>query len=132
MLLGNHFKNLYLWGVESDASCLLANFNTASGVFSIERPYGQPMISNLNDLNYLFMETEEKRRSVIPQGALIAMAIFMILVYIGMGILFFIDLFGWGKMAEPWPVLNYVCGVILILYGIYRGYRLYKGIGTPV
>lgn len=90
------------------------------------------MISNLNDLNYLFMETEEKRHSVIPQGALIAMAIFMILVYIGMGILFFIDLFGWGKMAEPWPVLNYVCGVILILYGIYRGYRLYKGIGTPV
>lgn len=78
------------------------------------------------------METEEKRKSVIPRGALIAMAVFMVLVYIGMGVLFFMDLFGWTQMAQPWPVLNYVCGVILVIYGIYRGYRLYKGIGTPV
>jgi len=78
------------------------------------------------------METDEKRKSIIPQGALLAMAIFMILVYIGMGIMFFIDLFGWTKMVAPWPALNYACGVILVLYGIYRGYRLYKGIGSPV
>lgn len=86
----------------------------------------------INSLNDLFMETDEKRRSIIPRGALLVMGIFMILVYIGMGVLFFIDLFGWARMAEPWPVLNYVCGVILVLYGIYRGYRLFKGIGTPV
>lgn len=77
------------------------------------------------------METDEKQRSMIPRGALIAMGIFMIIVYIGMGVLFFIDLFGWAQMASPWPVLNYVCGAILVLYGIYRGYRLIKGIGTP-
>ena len=77
------------------------------------------------------METDEKQRTMIPRGARLAMGIFMILVYIGMGVLFFIDLFGWAKMTSPWPALNYICGVILVLYGIYRGYRLYKGIGTP-
>lgn len=69
---------------------------------------------------------------MIPKGALLVMGIFMILVYIGMGVLFFIDLFGWGQMAQPWPTLNYICGVILVLYGIFRAYRLVKGIGTPV
>ncbi|MBD5365783.1 MAG: hypothetical protein K2M68_04825 [Muribaculaceae bacterium] len=78
------------------------------------------------------METDDKRRSVIPRGALLAMGIFMVLVYLGMGVLFFINLFGWASYAQPWPTLNYICGALLVLYGIYRGYRLVKGIGTPV
>lgn len=78
------------------------------------------------------MESDEKRKSVIPKGMLLVMAIFMILLYIGMGVLFFCNFFGWASYGQPWPVLNYVAGVILVLYGIYRGYRLYKGIGTPV
>ena len=78
------------------------------------------------------METDDKRKSVIPRGALLAMGIFMVLVYIVMGVLFFVDLFGWATYAQPWPVLNDVCGTVLVIYGIYRGYRLAKGIGTPV
>ena len=78
------------------------------------------------------METNEKRKSSIPQGILIAMGIFMVLVYIGMGTMFFIDLFEWATYASPWPLLNYACGVILVLYGIYRGYRLIKGLSTRV
>lgn len=78
------------------------------------------------------METNDYRRSPIPKTALLVMGIFMVLVYIGMGILFFCDVFGWNGYGGVWHVLNYVCGVVLVLYGIYRGYRLYKGIGLPV
>ncbi|MBD5180450.1 MAG: hypothetical protein HDT01_04040 [Bacteroidales bacterium] len=78
------------------------------------------------------METNETRKSKMPKGALLILGIFMVLVYVGMGVLFFCDFFGWGEMAQPWPTLNYIAGVLLVIYGIYRGWRLYKGIGTPV
>ena len=48
--------------------------------------------------------------------------IFMILVYVGVGILFLCNVF---------DIINYgvsiAIGVLLCLYGIFRGYRLYKG-----
>ncbi len=78
------------------------------------------------------METNENRKSPVPRKALIVMGIIMICIYIGMGVLFFCNTFGWLEQGGVWKVLNYVCGVVLILYGIYRGYRLYKGIGLPV
>lgn len=79
------------------------------------------------------METDEYReKGTLSKGLRIVLGIFMIVIYVGMGVLFFIDLFGWAKMAEPWPVLNYIVGVILVLYGIYRAYRLYKGIDSPI
>lgn len=78
------------------------------------------------------METNEKKESPIPRNMRIVLGVFMILVYIGMGILFFCDYFDWNEYGGVWEVLNYVCGVVLVLYGIYRGYRLYKGIGLPV
>lgn len=78
------------------------------------------------------METNEKRKSPIPQTMRLIMGIFMIIVYIGMGVLFFCDVFDWNAQGGVWPVLNYVCGSVLILYGIFRGYRLYKGIGLPI
>lgn len=74
------------------------------------------------------METDDRRKSMIPSSAWLVMGIIMILVYVGMGVLFFIDFFGWGQDMQPWPTLNYVCGVILVLYGIYRAYRLWKNI----
>lgn len=78
------------------------------------------------------METNDNRYSAIPQKARIIMGIVMICVYIAMGVLFFCNFFGWIEYGGVWKVLNYVCGVVLVLYGIYRGYRLYKGIGLPV
>lgn len=78
------------------------------------------------------METDDyKEKGGLPKSVKIILGSIMVLVYVGMGVLFFIDLFGWAKMTEPWPVLNYIVGVILVLYGIYRGYRLYKGEGLP-
>lgn len=78
------------------------------------------------------METNETRKSKMPKGALLILGILMVLVYVGMGVLFFCDFFGWSEMTQPWPTLNYICGIVLVIYGIYRGWRLYKGIGTPV
>ena len=78
------------------------------------------------------METNENRRSPIPRSLRVVLGIIMILIYIGMGLLFFCNFFGWNEHGGVWHVLNYVCGVVLVLYGIYRAYRLYKGIGLPV
>lgn len=55
--------------------------------------------------------------------------IFMIVVYVGMGVLLLIGFFG-----EPtnmlWKVCNYAVGVILIIYGIWRAIRLIFGLDT--
>lgn len=48
--------------------------------------------------------------------------IFMVLIYIGVGLLFFFDVFSIDSHA-----ISYTVGALLILYGIFRGYRLYKG-----
>lgn len=57
-----------------------------------------------------------------PKGARLVFGIFMVLVYIGVGILFFTNVFSIDN-----EVISYVIGGILCLYGVWRGYRLYKG-----
>ena len=48
--------------------------------------------------------------------------IFMIIIYFGMGIaLLFTDIFAW-QMRE---VVRIILGALFVLYGIYRGYRLF-------
>ena len=47
----------------------------------------------------------------------------MILVYLGMGTLF---LMGYFKQILPEMIGNIV-GVLLAIYGLWRGYRLFKG-----
>lgn len=58
-----------------------------------------------------------------PKGARIAFGIIMILVYLGVGLLFIFNVF---------DIINYtvscIIGAILIVYGIFRAYRLYKGV----
>lgn len=51
--------------------------------------------------------------------------IFMVIIYVGMGILLLINFFGW-QTEYNWP--RYTVGVILIIYGIWRAYRHYAGI----
>ncbi|MDE5901665.1 MAG: hypothetical protein K2O78_01310 [Muribaculaceae bacterium] len=57
-----------------------------------------------------------------PKGMRLVFGIFMVLVYLAVGVLFLCNLF---------DIINYgvsiAIGVLLCLYGIYRGYRLYKG-----
>ncbi len=42
-----------------------------------------------------------------------------------MGILLLINAFNW---SSDWAWCRYIVGVVLIIYGIFRGYRQYKGI----
>ena len=59
----------------------------------------------------------------IPKGGRIVFAIFMILVYLAVGLLFIFDVFSLGLH----PAVNYSVGGVLCAYGLWRGYRLYKG-----
>ncbi|MDE6120500.1 MAG: hypothetical protein K2F63_01775 [Muribaculaceae bacterium] len=52
--------------------------------------------------------------------------IIMIIVYVGMGVLLLINYFGWDG---DWAWTRYVVGIVLIVYGIFRAYREYMGIG---
>lgn len=62
-----------------------------------------------------------------PQIMRNVFGIFMILVYIGMGVLLFLNYFRFDARFD-W--LRYVGGVLFILYGIWRGYRQAKGIDS--
>lgn len=58
-----------------------------------------------------------------PKAARLTFGIIMIIVYIGAGLMFIL----W----KPFDIINTavscVVGGLLILYGIWRAYRLYKG-----
>ncbi|MDE6300286.1 MAG: hypothetical protein K2M19_01035 [Muribaculaceae bacterium] len=65
------------------------------------------------------------RRSSLPTtNSLlgITFGIFMVIVYVGMGVLLFINFFKWGT---DWAWTRWVVGAVLIVYGIFRGYRTY-------
>ena len=57
-----------------------------------------------------------------PKGIRLVFGIFMVLVYVGVGLLFIFDVFNIDNTA-----VSCVVGGLLILYGIFRGYRLYRG-----
>lgn len=57
------------------------------------------------------------------KGARIAFGIFMVLFYIAIGLLFIFKVFFITDTA-----ISCVVGGILIAYGFFRGYRLYKGV----
>lgn len=69
------------------------------------------------------MESRNRKGNQLPKGARIIFGIFMILVYLGMGTLF---LMGYFKQILPEMIGNIV-GVLLAIYGLWRGYRLFKG-----
>lgn len=57
-----------------------------------------------------------------PKGARLVFGIFMILVYLCVGLLFIFNVFQIDNTA-----ISCTVGGILIAYGIWRGYRLYIG-----
>ena len=69
-------------------------------------------------------EDEERRR---PNPLRIAFGFFMVIIYIGMGVLCLINFFG-APATDGWTIARYVVGVMLIIYGFWRGYRMYAGI----
>lgn len=58
----------------------------------------------------------------VPRGMRFVFGIFMILVYLGVGLLLIFDVFNIGNVA-----ISATVGGLLIAYGIWRGIRLFLG-----
>lgn len=52
--------------------------------------------------------------------------IIMIIVYIGMGVLFFTGFF--APLYGSWTWMRWVAGGIFVVYGIWRAYRQFAGV----
>lgn len=68
------------------------------------------------------MKGNDENRPEAPKGARLAFGIIMVVVYIGVGLLFIFNIF---SVIDA--TVGYVIGGLLIAYGIFRGYRLYRG-----
>lgn len=83
-----------------------------------------------NQNNEIKRHTTESVRKSMPSttGILgVVFGIFMVIVYVGMGVLLFINFFNWGS---DWAWTRWVVGAVLIVYGIYRGFRTYTSVKT--
>lgn len=58
----------------------------------------------------------------VPKGMRLWFGIFMVVIYLGVGLLFIFDVFSIDNTA-----ISCTVGGLLIVYGIFRGYRLYRG-----
>lgn len=65
---------------------------------------------------------ENDNMNNLPKGGRLVFGIFMILVYLAVGLLFIFDVFNIDNTAVSASV-----GGVLCAYGIWRGYRLFKG-----
>lgn len=83
--------------------------------------------NNNNDHTELRRPDHRGSHPTTPQIMRNVFGIFMILVYIGMGILLFMNFF---QFDADFAWVRYVGGVLFILYGIWRGYRQAKGIDS--
>lgn len=70
------------------------------------------------------LEERESKRPNAIMGTIFG--IIMIIVYVGMGVLLLINYFDWGG---DWAWTRYVVGIVLIVYGVFRAYREYTGLG---
>ncbi|MDE6100331.1 MAG: hypothetical protein K2L46_02530 [Paramuribaculum sp.] len=75
------------------------------------------------------METEKKKSSM-PHTMRNIFGIFMIVIYVAMGVLFLCGYF--PQLSGNWEWVRWAGGVIFILYGFWRGYRQFKGIDEDV
>lgn len=65
---------------------------------------------------------ENDNMNNLPKGGRMIFGIFMILVYVGVGLLFIFDVFNIDNIAISASV-----GGVLCAYGVWRGYRLWRG-----
>ena len=65
----------------------------------------------------------DNRGNKPPHIMRILFGILMVFIYLGMGGLMLFNFFNWSE-----PALYYPIGGLLVVYGIYRGYRQYKGL----
>lgn len=72
----------------------------------------------------------DERRSMVPSTMRIVFGIIMIIVYLGMGVLFMINFFGWN--TAPWSWLRWVFGGLFVVYGAWRAIRQFSGIDSSI
>lgn len=65
---------------------------------------------------------ENDNMNNLPKGGRMIFGIFMILVYLAVGLLFIFDVFNIDNVAVSASV-----GGVLCAYGVWRGYRLWRG-----
>jgi len=68
----------------------------------------------------------DNRQSGINQVLKMFFGIFMVLVYLGVGVLMAINFFDWPNVPL-WNAVRWVFAAVLCAYGIYRGYRELHG-----
>ncbi len=49
--------------------------------------------------------------------------IFMVFIYVGMGVLLLINFFNW---PASWNIARWIVAPVLVIYGFFRGWRQYK------
>lgn len=68
--------------------------------------------------------------SPVPSTMRTLFGIVMIIIYVGMGVLLFINFFGWGPGILQW--LRWIGGCVFVIYGLWRAYRQFRGIDSAV
>lgn len=68
------------------------------------------------------MEGNRNMNGNTPKGVRLAFGIFMILVYLAVGVLFILNVFNIDNST-----ISIIVGAILCAYGVWRGIRLFKG-----
>lgn len=66
--------------------------------------------------------SDKNNNSFMPKGLRFWFGLFMVFVYVGVGYLFIKNFF----LLENQTIATIV-GIILIIYGLWRGFRMYKG-----
>lgn len=80
-------------------------------------------MSDLNENNT--PRRQPSRRSMPSVKTLLGLTfgIFMVIIYVGMGVLLMINFFNW---TPAWDWARWIVGPVLVIYGFYRGWRQYK------
>lgn len=66
------------------------------------------------------------RQSSMVQSLKLFFGIFMVLVYLGMSWLLIENVFGWTE-TPMWNAIRWFFALVFGIYGLYRGYREFKG-----
>lgn len=72
------------------------------------------------------MSSSRHSGSGTPMAMRTIFGIIMILVYLGVGVLFLVGFFDPLFGGMPW--VKWVLGILLVIYGIWRGYRQFAGL----
>lgn len=69
-------------------------------------------------------------RPATPETMRNIFGVIMIIVYVGVGVLFLTGFF--NSIVGTWTWLRWVAGILLVVYGIWRGYRQFAGIDQNI